>query len=172
MLLSGGNNRVSTAYLGLGSNLGEREKNLIKALSLLGQKTQLIKVSSIYETEPVGFKEQPLFLNIVCQVCTNLKPVELLHSVKQIEKQLGRKPSYRNSPRIIDIDILIYDSIITKEHDLIIPHPRLAERAFVLIPLAEIAPQLNHPELGKSILELANAINDKKEVRIFNKENL
>ncbi len=163
---------MSTAYLGLGSNLREREKNLTKALALIGQKTQLLKVSSIYETEPVGFKEQPLFLNLACKICTNLKPVELLHSVKQIEKQLGRRPSFRNAPRIIDIDILMYDNIITKEQELIIPHPRLIERAFALIPLAEIAPQLNHPELGKSIIELASVINGKDEVRRFNQEDI
>jgi len=163
---------VSIAYLGLGSNLKEREKNLIKALSLIGQRTQLIKTSSIYETEPVGFKEQPLFLNMVCQICTDLKPMELLHYLKQVEKQLGRKASFRNAPRIIDIDILIYDNIISKEQDLIIPHPRLKERAFVLLPLAEIAPQLNHPELDKSIIELADTITGRETVRRFNQEEL
>lgn len=163
---------MSTVYLGLGSNLKEREKNLIKALSLVGQRTQLIKASSIYETEPAGLEEQPLFLNMVCQICTNLKPVELLHYVKQVEVQLGRKASFRNAPRIIDIDILIYDNIITKEPDLIIPHPRLVERAFVLIPLAEIAPHLNHPKLDKSIIELVNIVTGREKVRRFNQEDL
>ena len=97
---------MATAYLGLGSNLGEREINLLKALSLLGQETQLIKTSSIYETKPVGYKKQAFFLNMVCQVSTELTPVNLLRSIKQIEKNLGRKPSFRNAPRIIDMGLL------------------------------------------------------------------
>ena len=161
---------MATAYLGLGSNLGEREINLLKALSLLGQETQLIKTSSIYETKPVGYKKQAFFLNMVCQVSTELIPVNLLRSIKQIEKNLGRKPSFRNAPRIIDIDILLYDDTIIKMKDLVIPHPRLVERAFVLIPLAEITQNLAHPELGRSIAELARSVNGQDGVSIFNKE--
>ncbi len=163
---------MATAYLGLGSNLGDREINLLKALSLLRQETQLIKTSSIYETKPVGYKRQSSFLNMVCLVSTELTPVNLLRSIKQIEENLGRKPSFRNAPRIIDIDILLYDNTITKMKDLVIPHPRLVERAFVLIPLAEIAQTLTHPELGRSITELAHSVNGQDGVRKFNKEVL
>lgn len=150
---------MSTAYLCLGSNLGDREKNLIRALSLLSQEVNFEKTSSIYETEPVGYKEQPFFLNLVCRVTTDLNPQELLHLAKTIEHKMGRMPSGQvNSARLIDIDILFYDSQIIKTKDLIIPHPRLAERAFVLIPLAEIASELVHPKLGKSIAELAKQL--------------
>jgi 2-amino-4-hydroxy-6-hydroxymethyldihydropteridine diphosphokinase len=170
MLSSGGRVKMATAYLGLGSNMGEREINLLKALSLLGQETQLIKTSSIYETEPVGYEKQASFLNMVCQVCTKLKPVDLLRLVKQIEENLGRKSSFRNAPRIIDIDILLYDNTIMKMRDLVIPHPRLVERAFALIPLAEITTELAHPELGRSIAELAHCVTGQEGVRKFKKE--
>jgi len=161
---------MATTYLGLGSNIGEREINLLKAISLLGQESKLNKTSSIYETRPTGYENQALFLNIVCQVSTRLKPVDLLLSIKQIEKILGRKASFRNGPRSIDIDILFYNSTIMKTKDLVIPHPRLTERAFVLIPLAEITPNLIHPELGITIAELANSVTGQEGVRIFNKE--
>lgn len=157
---------MPSAYLCLGSNLGAREKNLTRALSLLSQEVNLKKVSSIYETEPVGYKEQPLFLNLVCRITTNLNPGGLLRLAKNIENKMGRMPSGQiNSPRPIDIDILFYDNQIIKTKDLTIPHPRLADRAFVLVPLAEIAPELVHPELGKSITELASNIKGYSEVR-------
>jgi len=159
---------LPTAYLCLGSNLGDREKNLIRALSLLSQEINLEKVSSIYETEPIGYKEQPLFLNLVCQVTTNLNPQELLHLAKTIENKMGRIPSFPNSPRPMDIDILFYDNQIIKTKDLTIPHPQLAKRAFVLIPLSEIASELVHPELGKSIAELASSYEGYNGVRKYN----
>lgn len=163
---------MPSAYLCLGSNLGAREKNLTWALSLLSQEVNLKKVSSIYETAPVGYKEQPLFLNLVCRITTNLNPGGLLRLAKTIESKMGRIPSFPNSPRPIDIDILFYDNQIIKTKDLTIPHPRLADRAFVLIPLAEIAPELVHPELGKSITELASNIKGYSEVRKYNQEVL
>lgn len=149
---------MPTVYFCLGSNLGDREKNLTEALSLLSQQVSLEKASSIYETEPVGYKEQALFLNIVCRITANLNPWELLSLAKAIETRMGRVPSFPNAPRPIDIDILFYDNKIIKSQNLTIPHPRLAERAFVLIPLAEIAPELVHPELGKNIAELASEV--------------
>jgi len=109
---------------------------------------------------------------MACQVSTELKPYDLLLLIKQIEDNLGRKPSFRNAARIIDIDILFYDDAIIKIDGLVIPHPRLVERAFVLIPLAEIAPNLIHPELGKSITELANDVTPWDGVYSFNKEVL
>ncbi len=159
---------MPTAYLCLGSNLGDREKNLILALSLLSQETNLEKVSSIYETEPIGYKEQPLFLNLVCRVTTNLNPQELLHLAKTIENKMGRIPSFPNSPRPVDIDILFYDNQIIKTKDLTIPHPQLAKRAFVLIPLSEIASELVHPDLSKSIAELASSYEGYSGVRKYN----
>jgi len=166
--LSEVSHKLPSAYLCLGSNLGDREKNLTRALSLLSQEVKLEKVSSIYETEPVGHKEQPLFLNMVCQGTTNLNPQELLSLAKAIESKMGRAPSFPNAPRPIDIDILFYDNEIITTKDLTIPHPRLTDRAFVLVPLAEIAPELVHPELGKSITELASKVKGHNGVRKYN----
>ena len=149
-----------TAYLGLGSNLGNRQDNLDKALNLLSQRLQVRQVSSIYDTEPVGNVNQPRFLNSVCQVHTRLTPTELLALAKGIELKLGRAPGKSNAPRPIDIDILFYDDQVIETPELVIPHPRLAERAFVLIPLAEIAPDLVHPVRGKTIKELSSGVTE------------
>jgi 2-amino-4-hydroxy-6-hydroxymethyldihydropteridine diphosphokinase len=158
---------LAIAYLGLGSNLGEREENLRRALALLSAKVNLEEVSSVYETEPVGYKEQPLFLNLVCRIATNLPPGELFHVAKDVETSMGRIPSFPNGPRIMDIDILFYEDRIMSTQDLTIPHPRLQGRAFVLIPLAEIAPDLVHPELGKSITQLASDVKGRKGVQKY-----
>ena len=163
MLEDGG--KLAIAYLCLGSNLGDRMANLNKAVALLSRRVDIEKVSSIYETEPIGYKEQPLFLNMVCQISTMLNPWELLHFVKDIEAKMGRVQSFLNSPRLIDIDILFYGREVIRTDKLTIPHPRLEERAFVLIPLAEIAPQLAHPELDRKISELAEVAEGRGGVR-------
>jgi 2-amino-4-hydroxy-6-hydroxymethyldihydropteridine diphosphokinase len=148
----------AVVYLGLGSNLGNREDSLKKALELISHRLRLGKVSSIYDTEPLGETKQPRFLNMVCEVSTTLPPAALLVMLKGFELKLGRNPGRSGAPRPIDIDILFYGDQVVKSPDLIIPHPRLAERAFVLVPLAEIAPALAHPVLHKTVNELLDAI--------------
>jgi 2-amino-4-hydroxy-6-hydroxymethyldihydropteridine diphosphokinase len=147
-----------TAYLGLGSNLGDRRRNLDQALDLLGRRVQIEQVSSTFDTEPVGNPGQPRFLNLVCRVTTALEPTALLTVLKGIESIMGRAPHTSDQPRPIDIDILFYGDREVETDKLVIPHPRLTERAFVLIPLAEIAPDFKHPADGRTIIELKEAI--------------
>jgi 2-amino-4-hydroxy-6-hydroxymethyldihydropteridine diphosphokinase len=153
------------AYLGLGSNLGCREGNIAQALKLLRQRMVIERISSIYETEPVGYREQPWFLNAVCRVSTNLAPLDLLHVVRGIEGKLGRVRSFPNGPRVIDIDILFYGDVVMETEDLTIPHSRIVERPFVLFPLAEIAPKLFHPVAKKPIEELLQEVLSLHQVR-------
>src|SRR3990172_7296057 len=153
------NSQPVEVYLGLGSNRGDREDNLREALKLLSVRLRSGKVSSVYETEPVGDATQPRYLNLVCQFYTTLPPAALLALLKGFELKLGRTgPS--GAPRPIDIDIFFYGSQGVNKPELIIPHPRLAERAFVLIPLAEIAPDQMHPVKHKTIKELLNNLKD------------
>ncbi len=147
-----------TVYLGLGSNLGDRRGNLAAALQRLREVIEITSVSSVYDTEPVGFADQPRFLNIVLRGQTALDPEALLGYVKQIEAKLGRQPSFRYGPRPIDIDILLYDDLHIAQNNLTIPHPRMGERAFVLVPLAEIAPESVEPVSGKTAQELLEAV--------------
>jgi len=142
------------AYLALGSNIGNRQQNLSKALQRLREIVKIDKFSSIYETEPVGYLDQPRFLNMVCYGQTTSSPDGLLRSTQAIEEALGREPSFRNAPRPIDIDILLYDNLRLETEQLTIPHPRMSERAFVLVPLAEIAPTVIEPVSGKTAQEL------------------
>jgi len=141
-------------YLALGSNMGDRLANLEKARQALAPQVRIIMASAIYETTPWGYIEQADFLNQVLEAETELLPLELLSWLKDIEKRLGRKKTFRNGPRMIDVDILFYGGLILEMEQLQIPHARLHERAFVLVPLADIAPQFVHPVLGKTITEL------------------
>ena len=145
-------------YLGLGSNMGNRQENLEKALDFLSRRMRVARVSSIYDTEPVGTANQPRFLNLACRVHTRLEPAALLALAKGIESKMGRAFGKVNAPRPIDIDILIYGDRVMETPELVIPHPRMTERAFVLVPLVEIAPGLRHPANGKTVKELLGEV--------------
>ena len=135
--------------MGLGTNVGERHTNLRIALDHLADLLTITAVSSIFETDPVGYAEQPRFWNIVLRAQTTLPPSELLQHLVAIERQMGRERTFRNAPRIIDIDILLYGDVVQSETGLELPHPRMTERAFVLAPLVEIAPELTDPLTGR-----------------------
>jgi 2-amino-4-hydroxy-6-hydroxymethyldihydropteridine diphosphokinase len=155
-------------YLALGSNLGDRAANLegaIEALSGFG--ARVLRRSSIYETEPVDFLAQPWFLNCVVEAETSLVPRRLLEELQAIERKLGSKKLVPRGPRIIDLDVLFYASEVIHQAGMEIPHPRLAERLFVLIPLAELAPELRHPILRRTAAELLTATQDRSAVRIW-----
>lgn len=149
---------MPVVFLGLGSNLGRREETLNRALHLLEPHLSDMRVSSLYETEPVGFLDQPRFLNAVCTGTTELYPAALLRVVLGVEASLGRERKERWGPRVIDIDILLYSDMVLKTEELTIPHPRLVERAFVLVPLVELAPEYLHPALGTSMTSLLAAL--------------
>ena len=141
-------------YLGLGSNVGDREANLRKALGLLGEHVAIETTSSLYDTEPWGYLDQPRFLNCVCLGWTSLSPLSLLEEIKSIEARMGREPTFAGGPRLIDVDILFYGQEIVREIGLDVPHPRLEERTFVLVPLVEMAPDCVHPLLNMKVSEV------------------
>ncbi|MBL7574244.1 2-amino-4-hydroxy-6-hydroxymethyldihydropteridine diphosphokinase [Staphylococcus saccharolyticus] len=144
------------AYLGLGSNIGEREIQLQEAIKILDsfKGVEVTQISDIYETEPVGYTEQPLFLNLCVEIETNLNPQDLLARCLDVEQQLHRVRVIRWGPRTLDVDILLYDDLIIEEENLSIPHPRMTERAFVLTPLNDIAPNRVEPRSHQTIQNL------------------
>jgi 2-amino-4-hydroxy-6-hydroxymethyldihydropteridine diphosphokinase len=157
---------MTTAYLSLGSNIGDRAANIARAIAALpAHGVRVIKQSRLYETEPVEMREQDWFLNGVVEIETVMQPQELMAALLGVEQSMGRQRLVPKGPRIIDLDILLFGSVVLKQPQLEIPHPRLAERRFVLVPFAEIAPNVMHPVFGKTIRELLEITPDKSEVR-------
>jgi len=159
---------MTPAFIGLGSNVGDREENIKKAISLLKNNINIKvkKVSSLYETEPVGYVDQGEFLNAAIEIETDLTPHELLKITKGIEEKLKRDRKIKWGPRTIDLDILLFGDLRIDEPHLNVPHPEIKNRAFVLIPLAEIAGQIIHPD-GKTIDDLLRELIDVKSVRKY-----
>ena len=145
-------------YLALGSNLGDREANLRAAIEVLELELQITNCSAVYETPPWGYLDQSRFLNQVVEAETSLSPAELLDYIKGVEVKLGRQETFQFGPRIIDLDIIFFGKEVIDTPPLIIPHPRMAERGFVLLPLADIAPHFQHPTLGESVSELLSKV--------------
>jgi 2-amino-4-hydroxy-6-hydroxymethyldihydropteridine diphosphokinase len=159
---------VATTYISAGSNQGEREAHLRRGIELLGQAGVTVnRVSSTFETEPVGYLDQPWFLNVVVEAHTGLTPHELLAVCQHIEGAEGRVRSFRNAPRTLDLDILFYDQLVLQTPDLVIPHPRLQARRFVLEPLADLAPQLLHPVRQEDVRSLLARCPDRSTVRLY-----
>lgn len=157
---------MSQVYIALGSNLGDRAANLAKAREMLADNIQVLKSSSIYQTAPWGYSEQDDFYNQVLECETELSPMRLLGRMKRIEKRMGRKKTFHNGPRLIDMDILFCNNLILETRRLVIPHPRMHERAFVLVPMAEIKPGFFHPVLGKTMVELLAKVDQEGVVKL------
>ncbi|MED3782242.1 2-amino-4-hydroxy-6-hydroxymethyldihydropteridine diphosphokinase [Heyndrickxia sporothermodurans] len=156
------------AYISMGSNIGDREKNLKDACALLNENgVDTVAVSSVYETDPVGYTDQGKFLNIVVKVETELLPEQLLKKCLEIEKELGRIRDIRWGPRTIDLDILLYNNENIETEHLILPHPRMLERAFVLVPLIEIEPNAQLPNATTPLHQVLDEIPDKEGVRLW-----
>jgi len=146
---------VTGVAIALGSNLGDRALNLREALRRVGEFASVLRVSTFHETEPVGYLEQGRFLNAAALVATDLEPRELLLRLLAVEREMGRARTFRNGPRIIDLDIVLWGARVIDEPGLTVPHPRMHSRAFVLAPLCEIAPDAVHPVLGQTVRQLA-----------------
>jgi 2-amino-4-hydroxy-6-hydroxymethyldihydropteridine diphosphokinase len=158
---------LATAYIGLGANLGDRTAMLRTAVQRLETLGRITGVSSLYETEPVGYLEQPAFLNAVVALDTELAPVDLLQALLGIERDLGRRRSFPNAPRTLDLDLLLVDDVTLDTSDFTLPHPRLHERAFVLVPLAELAPEMVHPVSGRTVREMLRVLPNRGGVEVY-----
>lgn len=146
---------TKNVYLGFGSNIGDREAQIRRAIELLdSEELRLVRVSSFYETEPIGFTKQRWFMNCVAEFATQLFPRQLLHRIQRVELQLGRRRAVVNGPRTIDIDILLFGDAVVKTEELEVPHPRFRERRFVLAPLAELNPELRDPVTRRTVSDL------------------
>lgn len=156
---------MARVYLGVGTNIGDREANLRQALARLRSLIAIGRVSRVYESEPVGYREQPNFWNLVVEGETSLDPDALLDRLKTVEHAMGRRPSFRGAPRVIDIDILLYEDRRIRTAKVEIPHPRMLQRAFVLCPLDELAPARRHPVTGRTIAEHLRSADDLERVR-------
>lgn len=158
---------MKTAYLGLGTNIGDREANLHKAVETLGSdRLRVIRQSSVFESAPRDVLDQPDFLNQVIEVETDLFPHQLFERAKHVERVMGRLVIREKGPRVIDIDVLLYGNVVVQREDLHIPHLRMAERRFVLEPLSELAPDLRHPVLRRTIRELLSRVRDQEVRRV------
>lgn len=156
---------MKRVYLSLGSNLGDRRAHLEEALAILAEREiTVVRVSSFYKTEPVDFRPQPWFLNCVVEAETELMPLRLLHALQRVERVLGRKPGITKGPRPIDIDILLYENLVVRSTTLTIPHARLADRRFVLVPLRELVPNLRHPLTQRSVVDMLTDTRDSSQV--------
>ena len=160
---------IANAYVGLGSNLNDREDNIRRAIRRLGERAdvRVERVSSLYESEPVGITDQPLFLNAAARLSTGLKPDELLDALQAVERLLGRRRTVRWGPRTIDLDLLLYEDVIIDQPRLVVPHPEMTRRAFVLVPLAEIAPGAVEPRSGRRVDQLLRALRSTGGVRLY-----
>lgn len=156
---------MAEACIGLGSNLGDRRGHLRAGLRELGRAGRVLAVSRLYETEPVGLREQPAFLNAVARIETTLGARELLRELLGIEALRGRERREKDGPRTLDLDLLLYGEEVIEEEGLAVPHPRLHLRRFVLAPLAEVARAWRHPVLGRTAVELLAGVEDRAEVR-------
>ena len=158
---------MKTAYLGLGTNLGDRAANLAQAVEMLASERLVIKrVSSSYETAPRDYLDQPFFLNQVIEVATDLFPRQLLDRAKQVERKMGRVKGVAKGPRVIDVDVLLYGHSVVSMPGLEIPHPSIAERRFVLEPLAELAPEFRHPVHHRTIRQLLSTVGEQDVRRV------
>lgn len=150
-----GDVRAHTVWLALGTNLGDRAANLARAIAELDEIMHVEQLSAVYETAPFGFADQPRFWNMTLRGTTDLPPLALLQELQEIERRVGRTPTFRMGPRIIDIDILLHDDCVLESEALRLPHPAMMDREFVVLPLADVEPGLRHPVTGESVAERA-----------------